>query len=294
VEAGNAALDAYFPGHVFETNYLAGGSLSRLPAGTLVPKHFRNQFVNSARRDYTVQAGSSLGRAASDGSDIGADFPALREAVDGVTSGTPRGTATTPPVPPTAALAVSCTDLVCIFEDTSTPGSGGIASRSWSFGDGSAAENGSASVAHRFAVAGTYEISIVVMDAEGRSATATSTVQVTQHVHAAYSGTTRKWSSSSGMTNYWSAGVTVTLHSFDEQPIAGATVTAAWGGAVAKTVTGVTDAAGRCLLKSGTLSYRRSTVTLNVTAATAPNLLYDAAANHDGTGGKPTVTLIRP
>ena len=293
VGTGNVALNAYFPGHVFETNYLAGGSVSRLPAGTLVPNYFQNQFVDAAAGDYTVQAGSILGRAASDGSDIGVDFPALKDAVDGVTSGQPRAAAT-PAVPPTAALAVSCTDLVCIFEDTSIPGSGGIASRSWSFGDGSAAENGPASGTHRFAVAGTYEIGVVVKDAQGLSATASSTVTVTQHVHTAYSGTTRKWSSASGATNYWSADVTVTLHSFDEQPIAGATVTATWSGAVTRTVTGVTDATGRCVLKSGTLSYLKSKVSLNVTTAAAPNSVYDPAANHDAAGSMPTLTLIRP
>ena len=293
VTSGNPTLDAYFPGEVFETNYLAGGSLSRLPGGTLVTNYFENQFVDVATGDYTVQAGSILGRAASDGSDIGVDFPALRDAVDGVTSGKPRG-AGTPAVPPTAALTVSCTDLVCIFEDTSLPGSGGIASRSWSFGDGLAAENGPASGTHRFAVAGTYEVGIAVKDAQGLSATASTIVQVTQHVHAAYSGTTRKWSNSSGTTNYWSADVTVTLHSLDEQPIAGATVTATWSGAVTKTVSGVTDATGRCVLKSGTLSYGRSKVSLNVTAAAAPNIVYDPAANHDATGSMPTFTLIRP
>src|SRR4029453_2169707 len=134
---------------------------------------------------------------------------------------------------------------------------------------------------HRFPVAGTYEISIVVKDVQGISATASTTVQVTERVHAAYSGTTRKWSNSSGTTNYWSADVTVTAHSFDERPIAGATMTATWSGAVAKTVSCVTDAAGRCVLKSGTLSYGRSTVSLNVTGVAAPNMVYDPAANHE-------------
>ena len=293
VTTGNPTLDAYFPGRVFETNYLAGGSLTRLPAGTLVTNYFENQFVDAASGDYTVHSGSILSRAASDGSDIGVDFPALRDAVDGVTSGKPRS-AGTPAVPPTAALTVSCTDLVCIFEDTSLPGSSGIASRSWSFGDGSAVENGPASGTYRFAAAGTYEVSIAVKDVQGLAATASTSVQVTERVHASYGGTTRKWSNSTGTTNYWSADVTVTAHSFDERPIAGATVTATWSGAVAKTVTGVTDAAGRCVLKSGTLSSAKSTVTLKVTAAAAPNTVYDPAVNHDATGTAPALTLIRP
>ena len=57
----------------------------------------------------------------------------------------------------------------------------------------------------------------------------------------------------------------------------------------------VTDVNGRGVLKSGTLSYDRSTVTLNVTAVAAPNGLYDAAANHDATGSPTTLlTMVRP
>jgi PKD repeat protein len=178
------------------------------------------------------------------------------EAIDGVTSGTPRG-AGAPAVPPTAALTVSCTDLVCIFEDTSLPGSSAIATRSWSFGDGSAAaDSGPASGTYRFVTAGTYEVSIAVKDVRGLAATASTTVQVTERVHAAYGGTTRKWSNSSGTTNYWSADVTVTAHSFDERPIAGATVTATWSGAVAKTVTGVTRCGGPLRAEVGNVELR--------------------------------------
>jgi hypothetical protein len=57
----------------------------------------------------------------------------------------------------------------------------------------------------------------------------------------------------------------------------------------------VTDANGRAVLKSGTLSYGRPTVTLNVTAVTAPNSVYDSAANHDAASGRMTaLTLMRP
>jgi hypothetical protein len=119
---------------VFETNYLAGGSLTRLPAGTLVQEDFEHQFVDTVTGDYTVRDGMILDRAASDGSGIGVRFPALIKAVDGVEEGRPAGSV--PVGAPTAALQVSCTYLVCDFADTSSPGGGAIRSRAWSFCDG--------------------------------------------------------------------------------------------------------------------------------------------------------------
>ena len=89
---GNAILDAYFPDRVFETNYLAGGRLSRLPVGTLVENTFPDQYVDPSRGDYTLRDGSILARAAADGTDIGVDFPSLHDALKGVEAGAAAGT----------------------------------------------------------------------------------------------------------------------------------------------------------------------------------------------------------
>jgi len=291
--SGNTAIAGFFPDGVFETNYLAGGSLTRLPAGTLVQEDFEHQFVDTVTGDYTVRDGMILDRAASDGSDIGVRFDALIKAVDGVEEGRPAGSV--PVGAPTAALQVSCTYLVCDFADTSSPGRGAIRSRAWSFGDGSAIQNGPSSGTHRFALGGTYAISLIVEDVHGLSAIATAMVQASRQMHSTYSGATTQWASPRGSKQYWSAQVIVLVHDADERPIEGATVTAAWSGAVAKTVTMVTDVNGRGVLKSGTLSYDRSTVTLNVTAVAAPNSLYDAAANHHAAGSPTTMlTMVRP
>ena len=199
--------------------------------------------------------------------------------------------------PPTANLTVSCSGLSCDFADASTPGSGAISFRSWTFGDGTPAVQ-AISGTHSFASGGTYSITLTVTDVYGQPASATKTVQVaalSKAVHVAYSGITTKWSSASGATDYWSATVTAILHDIDERPVAGATVTAAWTGAVVKTSTCVTDAAGKCVLKSGTLSYGRSWVTLNVTAVAAPGSVYDATANHNASGTRtPAITVNRP
>jgi PKD repeat protein len=374
-------LNSYFPGYVWETNYLAGAPTSRyLPfPDTLVQAPFENQFVNSAAGDYTVPEGSILKRAASDGTDIGADYPALAAALQGVKEGVPPGAGlpqavpptaafspscaflgctftdtSTPgsvaiqslswdfgdgsprgtgsptghtyaaagtytvkltasdvnglidtesttitvaaPVPPTAGLTVSCSDLSCNFADASSQGSGAISSRSWTFGDASPAIEATSGT-HTFATGGSYAIAVTVTDVNGLSSSANKTVTVAAAnvSHVGYAGITTKWTSSSGATSYWSATITVAVHGADERPIAGAAVTAAWSGAVVKTSTCVTDITGKCVLKSGTLSYGRSTVTLNVTTVTSPYGAYNPAPNHNQTGTPTTTfTLIRP
>jgi len=63
-----------------------------------------------------------------------------------------------------------------------------------------------------------------------------------------------------------------------------------------KTSTCVTDAAGTCTLKSGTLSYGRSWVTTDVTTVVVePGRVYDPTANHNASGTvTPTITMNRP
>ena len=82
---GNDIIAHYFPDGVIEANYLAGAPASRYPTPILgplpLPTPFEAQFVNTAEEDYTVRPGSILKGAAPDGSDIGADYPALSERV---------------------------------------------------------------------------------------------------------------------------------------------------------------------------------------------------------------------
>ena len=74
---------------------------------------------------------------------------------------------------------------------------------------------------------------------------ATTMVQASRRMHSTYSGATTQWASPRGSKQYRSAQVIVLVHDADERPIEGATVTAAWSGTVAKTVTMVTDVNGR-------------------------------------------------
>ena len=83
---GNGILTGFFPGVVFTANYLAGGSSSRYPAGTLFSGAFTDQFANPPS-DYTVRAGSPLKGAAPGGRDVGVDYRALAARLANVTQG---------------------------------------------------------------------------------------------------------------------------------------------------------------------------------------------------------------
>lgn len=114
-------------------------------------------------------------------------------------------------------------------------------------------------------------------------------------LHAALlTPTTKKWTSASGATSYWSAAVTVAAHGADERPVAGATITVAWTGGVTKTSSCITATSGQCTLQSGTLSYLRSWVTLTVTDVSSSLGPYSATANHTPSGPGSAVTMIRP
>jgi PKD repeat protein len=196
-----------------------------------------------------------------------------------------------PNVAPVAAFTSICVDLTCAFTDTSTDVDGHVAGWAWSFGAGASTAS---SPTFSFAAPGSYTVTLVVTDDDGAQAAVAVPVQVNGVLHAYYTGSTLKWSSASGSTNYWSADVTVAIHGANERLVPGATVTAAWTGAVVKTVTCVTNASGVCVLKSGTLSYLRSTVTLTVTSVTAPGSTFNPAANHDAARLTAGFTLNRP
>jgi PKD repeat protein len=194
-------------------------------------------------------------------------------------------------VAPEAAFTPSCVDLTCTFTDNSVDADGTVSAWSWSFGTSSSTLQ---SPSFSFAAPGTYPVTLTVTDDDGAQSAIAVPVQVTGVLHASYSGFTTRWSSASGYTNYWSADVTVTIHGADERIIPGARVTAAWSGAVVKTVRCVTKSNGTCVLKSGTLSYLRSTATLSVTSVVARRSVFNSGASHDPTRLTSPFTLVRP
>jgi PKD repeat protein len=79
---------------------------------------------------------------------------------------------------PVAVVTVSCSGLRCDVDGgSSTSPNGPIATYAWQFGDGTDASG--ARTAHVYAVPGTYPITLTVTDSSGGTASATSTVTVT-------------------------------------------------------------------------------------------------------------------
>jgi serine protease len=96
------------------------------------------------------------------------------------------GTTPTPPPPtepppanvaPTAGFAVACSGLTCSFTDQSSDSDGSIASRQWSFGDGSAST--ATNPSRTYLAGGTYTVTLTVTDNAGATATTTRSVTVT-------------------------------------------------------------------------------------------------------------------
>ena len=78
--------------------------------------------------------------------------------------------------PPVAAFNSGCTGLACTFTDVSTDANGTIASRSWAFGDG--ATSILANPAHTYAAAGSYTVTLTVVDDGSASSVVSNTVTV--------------------------------------------------------------------------------------------------------------------
>ncbi|MGN7918225.1 S8 family serine peptidase [Lysobacter sp. 22409] len=95
------------------------------------------------------------------------------EAVDALIGGGP-GPGNQAPV---ANFSSAVSGLTATFTDSSSDSDGSIASRSWNFGDGTAAST-AANPSHTYTAAGTYNVSLTVTDNAGATHTKTASVTV--------------------------------------------------------------------------------------------------------------------
>jgi len=142
---------------------------------------------------------------------IGAGIVDARAAMVAARSGT-----TTPPanVAPVANFSVATNGLTASFTDKSTDSDGSIASRSWTFGDGSSST--SASPSHTYAAAGTYTVTETVKDNAGASNSKTASVTVSSGSTGGTTGGTVLASGVAGTlpaktTGTWSSTYTMTV-----------------------------------------------------------------------------------
>ena len=95
----------------------------------------------------------------------------------GQSASTSQSVTVTPPpdLPPVANFGVSCAALACTFNSAASSDDVGIASRSWTFGDGSTAQN-VVDPTHTFAAPGMYVVTLTVTDTKGQSSSRSQSV----------------------------------------------------------------------------------------------------------------------
>jgi len=87
-QEGNLTLNTFAPGATVLRNAIGGGDPNRYPAGNDYPTltQWLADFVNRAGADYTLRSTSLSRGAATDGTDIGVNVPALNAALNASTS----------------------------------------------------------------------------------------------------------------------------------------------------------------------------------------------------------------
>lgn len=189
--------------------------------------------------------------------------------------------------PPVASFSFSCTDLSCAFDGTgSTDNDGSVISWDWDFGDGAFASGVTAS--HAYAP-GTYVAALTVTDDAGATDRQSQEVRVGSFLHVG--DLDRANTKERGGT--WTAYVRITVHTAQEDALAGAVVTGTWdnsGNTPTRSDTCTTDGLGMCYVSYGQIPNSDGNIVLRVDDVscdeTCGGLGYEptGASNHDPDG----------
>jgi len=163
--------------------------------------------------------------------------------------------------------------LVQFSSDGSYDPDGSITSYAWDFGDGSTASQ--ANPSHTFAAAGIYQATLTVTDDGGATDSASVTVTVTElalHVGAQTVTREKVRNSARGVD-------TILILDQDDQPVAGATVTALYDGPSSGQVSGTTGADGTVVLMTSWVRRPKGTWCFEVTGVLKDGYVYNPDAN---------------
>ena len=133
---GNAIISGYYPDGssrrtISRVRRRRGIRLARWSSA-------RSRTSSSTSRPATIRFARTAcsSGAAPDGSDIGANFPELMAAIEGVQAGVgPDAGGDPTPVPPAVDFSAACRFLECTFTDASIAGTAPLVAAAWSFGD---------------------------------------------------------------------------------------------------------------------------------------------------------------
>ena len=191
---------------------------------------------------------------------------------------------------PVATFTYACSAFTCGFDASGAADiDGTIQYYGWTFGDGSGAAG--ATTSHRYAAAGTYVVTLTVVDNSGETSVASRTLSVadvppvarTMHVgDLDLVGASQQTA--------WTAVVTVTIHDGDHTPLMGATVSGSWSNGPTGSCT--TNGVGQCLLSNAAIPKKIGSITFTAVETTHPTALYRSADNHDPDGDS-TGTTVR-
>lgn len=186
-------------------------------------------------------------------------------------------------LPPTASLTFACSFLTCRFDASgSVDGDGVVTSYLWSFGDGTTGTG--VAPTHSYAAAGTYAVTLTVTDNAAATSTQTRTViAVRPDMHIGDLD-----GSSTTHANTWTAMVAIEVHDIAHAPIANSTVSAVWSDGIPASC--ITDVSGRCVVSRPGI-WRKTKVSLTVTAAAHSALVYTPASNHDSDNDSDGTTI---
>jgi subtilase family serine protease len=172
---GNGTIATYFPDGVVTRNVLAGGNAGAYPPGNEFPTvdAFLAEFADDS---YRLRPDSEYRNAGTDGLDLGADVEDIWARADQAIRGTASSNAA--PVAAPGGPYTGSTLTPITFDGTaSVDPDGAILSYVWNWSDGSGESYGPV-VTHTFVSAGTYTVTLTVVDDAGASGNATAAVTV--------------------------------------------------------------------------------------------------------------------
>jgi PKD repeat protein len=187
-------------------------------------------------------------------------------------------------VAPIAAFTEACASLTCTFNATASSDPDGVVSGySWAFGDGTTRSG--AIVTHAYATAGSYNVTLTVVDNGGSSNTQSKAVAIVRTMHLGDLDLV-----GASQRTAWTAVVTVTVHEGAHAPLAGAVVSGSWSNGV--TGSCASNGLGQCTLSNAAIPKKVGSITFTAVGITHPTAIYWSADNHDPDGDS-TGTTVR-